>query len=156
MSKYKTCLLAGMLSLGFAAASAENSGAPVGVWLTEAADAKVRITQCGSGLCGTIIWLKSSIDESTGKPQVDDKNPNPSLRRRHVIGINIFHEMKPDNGNKWVGRIYNADDGKTYSGEVRPSGAKKLEVRGCVMGLLCGGETWTRIGELNLVSAQIQ
>jgi uncharacterized protein (DUF2147 family) len=136
--------------------SAENLGTPIGVWLTEAGDAKVRISQCGTGLCGIIVWLKNPIDTSTGKPQVDDKNANRSLANRPIVGINIFNQMNPAQDNKWCGRIYNADDGKTYSSEVRLSGAKKLEVRGCVMALLCGGETWTRIGDMTLVSAQGQ
>jgi hypothetical protein len=33
------------------------------------------------------------------------------------------------------------------------AGPKKLEVRGCVMGILCGGETWTKVGDVTVADA---
>ena len=140
------------LAIGVVNVSAETVGDPSGLWLTEAGDAKIRVSHCGRGLCGVIVWLKTPIDPKTGRPQVDDKNVNPALASRPIIGINIFSAMTPDATNKWSGRIYNADDGKTYASEVAVSGARKLEVRGCVMAILCGGETWTRVGEVALAA----
>ena len=71
----------------FGAAPASAQGAePVGVWLTEKGDARVKVTKCGSSICGVIVWLKEPIDPGTGQPQVDDKNPNPALKTRPVIG----------------------------------------------------------------------
>jgi uncharacterized protein (DUF2147 family) len=139
--------------LGFGQVLAEPASDPAGIWLTQAGDAKISINHCGTGLCGTIVWLKAPIDPATGKPQVDDKNANPSLAERPVIGINIFSQMKPVASNKWSGTIYNADDGKSYSSDVIVAGPRKLEVRGCVMGVLCGGETWTKIGEATFADA---
>jgi uncharacterized protein (DUF2147 family) len=139
--------------LGFGQVWAESASDPAGIWLTQAGDAKIRISHCGTGLCGTIVWLKAPIDPATGKPQVDDKNANPSLAKRPVIGINIFNQMKSVANNKWSGTIYNADDGKSYSSDVIVAGPRKLEVRGCVMGVLCGGETWTKIGEVTFADA---
>ena len=28
---------------------------------------------------------------------------------------------------------------------ITPTGTDQLEIRGCVLGFLCGGETWTRV-----------
>jgi uncharacterized protein (DUF2147 family) len=67
-------------------ATAETAGDLGGIWLTEAGDARVHISKCGEVLCGTIVWLKAPIDSATGKPQVDDKNPNPSLAKRPLLG----------------------------------------------------------------------
>ena len=47
--------------------------------------------------------------------------------------------------DQWEGEVYNANDGKTYSSTIKPIGSDKLEIQGCVLGFLCGGETWTRI-----------
>jgi uncharacterized protein (DUF2147 family) len=124
---------------------AETNDDPAGVWLTEAGDAKIRVSKCGSGLCGTVIWLKDPIDPATGGPQLDDKNNDPALARRPIIGIHIFHGMKSVAERKWSGRIYNADNGKTYASDVSLAGPRKLEVRGCVLAILCGGETWTKL-----------
>jgi uncharacterized protein (DUF2147 family) len=152
---FKSMLLGAVAAflLGFGPAWAENARDPSGIWLTEAGDAKIRISHCASGLCGTIVWLKVPIDPATGKPQVDDKNANPSLAKRPIVGINIFNAMKAVANNKWSGTIYNADNGKSYSSDVIVAGPRKLEIRGCVMAVLCGGEIWTKIGDVTLADA---
>ncbi len=62
-------------------ARAQGAGEPTGVWLTQAGDARVQVSKCGGGICGVIVGLKDPIDPATGKPQVDDKNPNPALTK---------------------------------------------------------------------------
>jgi uncharacterized protein (DUF2147 family) len=114
-----------------------------GIWLTQAGDARVRVSRCGGGLCGTVVWLRDPIDSATGKRQVDDKNENPALRRRPIIGLSMFIGMRAAGPNKWTGRIYNADDGKTYASTVTYQDGDTLDVQGCV-GSLCGSETWSR------------
>ena len=126
-----------------APASAQSAGSPDGVWLTQAGDAKIRVSRCGAGICGVVIWLKEPIDPLTGKPQVDDKNPNPALAKRRIIGLSLFSGMRPAGPNRWSGQIYNADDGKTYASTISVTGPATLKVEGCV-GTLCGGEEWSR------------
>jgi uncharacterized protein (DUF2147 family) len=129
--------------LGASPASAQAGGQVTGVWLTQAGDARVRVSKCGGGICGVIVWLRVPIDPATGKPQIDDKNPNPALARRPMIGLPLFTGMRPVGPNKWSGQIYDADDGKTYASSVSVAGPDSLRVEGCV-GAFCGGETWSR------------
>jgi uncharacterized protein (DUF2147 family) len=137
-------LVAGLaLLLDAPVARAQTAGEVSGIWLTQAGDAKVRVSKCGGGICGVIVWLKAAIDPATGKPAVDDKNPNPSLARRPMIGLPLFMGMQPSGPNKWSGQIYNADDGNSYVSNVSLAGLDSLRVEGCV-GMLCGGETWSR------------
>jgi len=124
---------------------AQEGGGPGGIWLTQAGDAKVRVSRCGGGICGVIVWLREPIDPATGKPAADDKNPNPALARRPMIGLPLFSGMRPSGPNKWSGQIYNADDGKSYVSHVSVGDSDTLRVEGCV-GVLCGGETWIRAG----------
>jgi len=131
--------------LGAPPAKAQSGGNVGGIWLTQAGDARVRVGKCGGGICGVIVWLKDPINPATGKPQVDDKNPNPSLARRPMIGLPLFSGMHATGPNKWSGQIYNADDGNTYASNVSLAAADILKVEGC-MGALCGGENWTRVG----------
>ena len=131
------------LLLAAPAARAQAGGEVSGVWLTQAGDAKVRVSKCGGGICGVIIWLKDPINPATGKPQVDDKNPNPALAKRPMIGLPLFSGMHPSGPDKWSGQIYNADDGNSYASSISVAGPDALRVEGCV-GALCGGETWTR------------
>jgi uncharacterized protein (DUF2147 family) len=132
-----------MALLGAPAAHAEAGGEAAGVWLTQAGDARVRVSKCGAGICGVIVWLREPVDPATGKPQLDDKNPNPALKRRPIIGLPLFSGMQPSGANRWSGQIYNADDGSTYVSHVSVAGPDALKVEGC-MGAICGGETWTR------------
>lgn len=120
-----------------------QAGGPEGIWLTEAGDARVRVSKCGGGICGVVVWLREPIDPATGKPQIDDKNPNPALAKRPIIGLRLFSGMRAAGANKWSGQIYNADDGKTYSSTISVTGPGTLKVEGCV-GAFCGGENWTR------------
>jgi uncharacterized protein (DUF2147 family) len=129
--------------LGAQSAKAQTGGEMSGIWLTQAGDAKIRVSKCGGGICGVIIWLKDPINPATGKPQVDDKNPNPSLARRPMIGLPLFSGMQSTGPNRWSGQIYNADDGNSYASNISVSGPETLRVEGCV-GALCGGENWTR------------
>ena len=132
--------------LAATSAVAQSAGDPGGVWLTQAGDARVKISKCGGGICGVIVGLKDPVDPATGKPQVDDKNPNPALKKRPMIGLPLFSAMQPAAANKWSGQIYNADDGGTYASSISVAGPETLRVEGCV-GALCGGETWTRVGK---------
>ena len=143
----KAALLIAIATAFLAAPSARAQGAgePTGVWLTQAGDARVKVSKCGGGICGVIVGLRDPIDPGTGKPQLDDKNPNPNLRKRPMIGLPLFSAMQPVAPNKWSGQIYNADDGGTYASSISVAGPDTLKVEGCV-GALCGGETWTRAG----------
>jgi uncharacterized protein (DUF2147 family) len=126
-------------------ALAQGAGDPSGIWLTQAGDARVKVSKCGGGICGVVVGLKQPIDPATGKPQVDDKNPNPALAKRPMIGLPLFSSMHAAGPGKWSGQIYNADDGGTYESHVSVTGADTLRVEGC-LGAFCGGETWTRVG----------
>jgi uncharacterized protein (DUF2147 family) len=142
---YRFLLVASVLSslLAARAAYAQAGGDPAGVWLTQAGDAKVKVSKCGGGLCGTVVWLRQPIDPATAKPAIDDKNPNPALAKRPIMGLSLFSGMQPAGPNKWSGQIYNADDGNSYASNISVAGPDTLRVEGCV-GALCGGETWSR------------
>ncbi len=129
----------------FSIANAQDAASATGVWQTEKGDAHVRVGPCGSALCGKIARLRDPIDPQTGKPQTDDKNPNPALASRPMIGLSLFNSMRPTGPGSWAGLIYNADDGRYYESKVTVLGPSSLRVEGCV-GAICGGETWSRVG----------
>ena len=103
-----------------AAPQAANS--PLGIWLTEEKEGRVRIEQCGANLCGY------SVDKKT------------SQNREQVL-IN----MKPGK-DKWSGRIFDPSSGSTYDSTIALKSSNTLRVQGCAMGgMFCGGQTWTRV-----------
>jgi uncharacterized protein (DUF2147 family) len=134
---------AALLMLGSGSALAAD---PAGVWLTQTGGSRIRIADCGGALCGTIIWLKEPNDPDTGKPKTDKNNSDSAKRSRPLIGVQIVLGMKPAGEGKWTGQVYNAEDGKTYSGNLTFPGGGSLQLQGCALGgLVCKGQTWTKV-----------
>lgn len=119
-------------------ATKSAAASPVGEWLVEDGDARIRIQECGSNLCGIVSAAKNAQD-------TDRKNPNPELRHRPILGMPVLLDMKPAKGNRWEGQIYNAKDGQTYTANISLNDPQRLRVEGCVLGFLCGGQNWTRV-----------
>lgn len=61
-----------------------------------------------------------------------------------AVGTGILRGATKSGPNEWRGKLYNARDGKTYDGYVILRSANELRLKGCLLGVLCGGETWTR------------
>ena len=132
-----------LATLAFAlCATSALAGDPSGLWLTEDGEAKIKVGACGGAMCGTIAWLKEPNDKATNKPKTDKNNGNASLRERPIIGSPVLLSMKADGAEKWSGQLYNAEDGKTYSGNIALAG-NTMKVQGCVA-IICKTKTWTR------------
>ena len=99
-----------------------SANSPLGVWLTEEKEGKVRIEQCGPNLCGYSV----------------DKKSNQN-------GEQVLIKMKPGK-DKWSGRILDPTSGSTYDSTIALKGTDSLRVQGCAFGgVFCGGQTWTRV-----------
>jgi uncharacterized protein (DUF2147 family) len=60
-------------------------------------------------------------------------------------GVPVVLAMKPSGPGQWSGEVYNAEDGKTYSGSFTLTGPDTADVKGCVLSILCKSQTWTRV-----------
>ena len=118
------------------AGSAQASDGPTGTWRMANGKVTVRVSPCGSALCGRVVALKKPRD-SEGRIKVDSRNPNPALRQRPVVGLTILSNMKASGEGTWSGTIYNPDDGRTYSSSMQLVGPSTMKVNGCVAGVLC-------------------
>jgi uncharacterized protein (DUF2147 family) len=99
-----------------------SANSPLGVWLTEEKEGKVRIEACGANLCGYSV----------------DKKSNQN-------GEQVLINMKPGK-DKWSGRIFDPNSGSTYDSTIALKGTDSLRVQGCAFGgMFCGGQTWTRV-----------
>jgi uncharacterized protein (DUF2147 family) len=136
---------AGVAFLALAGSGSALAADPNGTWLTQTGTSRIRVADCGGALCGTIVWLKEPNDAETGKPKTDKNNADASKRSRPLIGTQIVLGMKPAGTDKWTGQVYNAEDGKTYSGNLTYSGGGSLQLQGCALGgLVCKSQTWTK------------
>ena len=90
------------------------------------------------------MWGAVSWEKQPGGR--DENNPDASKKTRPTLGMATLIDMKKKPGaDQWEGQVYNAKDGQLYSATITPVGTDQLEIKGCVMGFLCGGETWTRV-----------
>jgi uncharacterized protein (DUF2147 family) len=134
-----------LLALEGAAIAPASAADAVGTWFTQDRDSRVRIVNCGGALCGNLVWLKEPNDPATGRPKTDKNNADAGKRNRPLIGVQIVLGMKPSGTpNQWSGTVYNAADGKTYSGSFTLTGANTAELKGCVLSVICKSQTWTR------------
>lgn len=125
------------LTAGLSSALAAD---PTGDWKVADGVANIRVAQCGGNMWGAVAWEKTP----GGK---DKNNPDAAKQSRPTLGMPILIEMKKKPGvDAWEGQVYNAKDGQLYSSTIKPVGNDQLEIQGCVLGFLCGGETWTRVG----------
>jgi len=151
--RISTCLRITAVGLCFSAAAlatASFSGTAAaadafGTWLTGDKEGQVRIANCGGALCGNLVWLKAPNDPATGRPKTDKHNADASKQSRPLLGVPVVLAMKPSGPGQWSGEVYNAEDGKTYSGSFTLTGPDTADLKGCVLGILCKSQTWTRV-----------
>ena len=109
-----------------------------GEWFVEDKTTVIRVQPCPAGMCGYIAW-------GTGPAGGTDKNnADPTKRNRTLLGMQFITMKASATPNRFEGEIYNAKDGKTYSGSLTLVNEKTLRIEGCVLGFLCGGENWAR------------
>ncbi|MBR0817159.1 DUF2147 domain-containing protein [Bradyrhizobium liaoningense] len=136
LALYTGLILAG----GFTGLNPALAADPTGDWRVADAVANIRVAQCNGSMWGAVSWEK----QPGGR---DEYNPDASKKTRPTLGMATLIDMKKKPGtDQWEGQVYNAKDGQLYSATITPVGTDQLEIKGCVMGFLCGGETWTRVG----------
>lgn len=123
--------------LGFTLFAAPCLANPIGDWMVEKGLARITIVNCDNRLWGVVSWEK--------QPALDVHNPDPVKRTRPTLGMPVILDMQQTEANRWEGQIYNSNNGKTYAANLSMAGIDALRVRGCVLGVLCGGEVWTRV-----------
>jgi len=147
-------LLLAAAALFFLAAQLFASGGEeiLGTWNNEDGRAKIEIFNCGGAYCGKIIWLRKPNyppDDKLGmggKPRVDRENPDPALRGRPILGLQIMEGFIFRGNGVWEkGHIYDPESGKTYKGKITQVSPQRLLLKGYVGIPLFGrSTTWTR------------
>ncbi len=115
-----------------------GGGSPTGTW-RHPDSSQIKFYSCGGGLCAKIV-------KATNPGERDVNNPDAAKRNRKVQGLVIMSGAKKVSNNNWRGKLYNPDDGSTYTGKVILLSNKELKLQGCALGgLVCKGETLSRI-----------
>jgi uncharacterized protein (DUF2147 family) len=130
----------------------------VGLWSTEPDEgewSRVEVYPCDDGYCGHIVWLSHPLYEEAGDwgeigdAKIDWNNEDDELRSQPVLGLELMHSFRFDDGKWKDGRIYDPDNGKTYRSELTlAEDGQVLKVRGYVrIAFVNLGRTteWTRV-----------
>lgn len=125
-------------------ASAQNADAILGTWVNPNGQDHILIYKKGNKYFGKLDWIKFPNDE-TGKPKTDKENPDPALKSRPDLGLELLKEFVFDGDNVWDdGTIYDPKSGKTYSCKMTLEGTS-LKIRGYIgISLFGRTEVWTR------------
>lgn len=148
-------LAAAAVAVAGPACAAEPSSI-TGRWATEGFGSIVEIRPCAgepAELCGRIVWLWAPAPAA--RPRIDRSNPDAALRTRPLVGIEIVSGLGETSPGLWTGgRLYNPDDGRTYTGSARLRGGL-LELKGCAFNVVCRSQTWRRPQDV-LAAAQVR
>lgn len=106
-------------------------------------NSQVKISKSNNGkFYGEIVWLKEPFEDD-GTEKVDDKNPDPKLQKRKVMGLRILNDFTYDKSyEEWSGgTIYSPKTGKTYKCYMKFEPDGRLKVRGYI------GSSWMGLGK---------
>lgn len=102
-----------------------------GKWENEAKTLRIEVSTRGSDFIAKIIWFS----DTEGKPMSywkDKRNPDPKLRNRTILGMNILRDLKYNAKNgKWEdGMVYDSKHGKEWNASAEITKKGRLKVRG--------------------------
>jgi uncharacterized protein (DUF2147 family) len=127
----------------------------VGVWETAPTDkgyAHIEIVRRGDAYAGSIVWLDELLypagDEMAGQTKIDRMNPDPSLRARPILGLQIVDGLEYAGDGRWHGgTIYDPETGKIYKSKAAiADGGETLKLRGYIgVSLLGRTSQWKRV-----------
>lgn len=154
----RTVTVAALAALFALPAQAQTGADVYGRWLTELTNAQTELYRCTDPargpICGKVVWLRNATHpDQTPAASVEEvsdvKNPDPALRSRRILGLEFLYGFKPAEGEPGTyegGKIYNAEDGDTYSARIKLENPDTLVLRGYVLVPMLGkSQTWTRV-----------
>jgi uncharacterized protein (DUF2147 family) len=135
----RTAMIAAALTLASGSAFAADV---TGLWQTPTNGGQVEIARCGNSLCGKLV----SSNHIRENPALKDvKNKDKAQQGRTLKNLQMLYDFT-GGPTKWTGgKVYNPDDGGTYSGTIELLSDNELKLKGCIVAPLCKTQKWTRL-----------
>jgi len=132
---FPIAVMTAVLSSSAAIAQEPTIGSIKGVWANPSGHVHVRIAECGTQLCGTVVYATDQAKADAAKAGTPD-----------LIGVNLFREFGRKSDGIWQGKVLVPDLKKTVSGQISVIDANTLDVKGCLFGhVACKDQKWTRM-----------
>lgn len=117
-------------------ATASAQAVLAGQWKNPKGSVTVRLTPCGSAICGEVIEATEHAKDTARK----GGTPN-------LIGTRILSDLRPAGDGSFKGQAFDPKRNIHAPATVRLVSRDALEVRGCALfGLVCMEQRWTRVG----------
>jgi len=124
-----------LLLFFFTGVSAINSPNPnllCGKWMSAEKNLEVLVYKDGDIFKAKVIWFKNEDNSKAMEEWTDKHNPDPVLRDRKLIGMDILKNMIYEpKSNSWEnGKIYEAKSGKEWDASAKIDDKGELKVTG--------------------------
>jgi uncharacterized protein (DUF2147 family) len=134
MKTISTRIILGLCALIMSVPAAAQ--APIeGLWRNPSGTAIIAIAPCGPMLCGKVVWASER-----GQREV-------AAHTSKVVGTTVLTNVKP-RGDRWSGNLYIPDDNINVSARLQSLGPRQLKLTGCIIGIFCRSQVWTRADRL--------
>jgi uncharacterized protein (DUF2147 family) len=109
----------------------QNCDKICGKWMSSEKNLIVQIYKVGSQFKAKIVWFNDDPSKPMDEWR-DTHNPNPALRSRRILGLEILRGLKYDeDGNSWEdGIVYDAKHGRDWNASAYIDKKGLLKVRG--------------------------
>ena len=109
-----------------------NANSILGKWITIEHNLELEVYKVGDNFHAKIIWFKIEDTTRPMNTRTDDKNPNPALRHRKWLGMEVLRNLKYNAAeSEWEdGIIYDAKHGREWDSVAWINSKGLLEVKG--------------------------
>ncbi len=105
-----------------------------GYWMMPGEKFIIHIENIDGEYLGHVDWLKDKCypkgDKMAGAEQIDRNNPNPSLRKRDVMGLQVVGDLHQEKNRLKGGWVYDSWNGKMYYGSAAVVDKNTLKLKG--------------------------
>ena len=123
------------LLIAAAAAAPASAGARFeGRWANPKRSVIIEVAPCGNAHCGTVVWASEKAKANARKGGT-----------ANLIGTRLITGVRATGDGTYKGRGFVPKQNIHAPATVRIAGPNTMLVKGCVLGLVCKEQRWTRV-----------
>jgi len=132
----RTPLIIAAAGAALLAATPADARSPIeGLWANPKRSIVVKIGPCGPQWCGQVVRASSKAEAKAERQGYD------GLR-----GEKLMTDIRPAGANRWKGKVYVPRIGSHVGSSMVLESPNQLNVSGCVAGIICKKQRWTKVG----------
>lgn len=112
-------------------AQAQAADKILGIWQAADSDLKLKFEfyKVNNKYYGRLLYASTMYETDSKTPKKDFKNPDKNLRDRSRYGMTNLTGLTYDDGAYIDGKLYNPDEGRTFSVKAKMKSINELEFR---------------------------